>query len=341
MIKIGEFAKLFNVSIKTLRLYDEKNILKPAYIDIYTGYRYYDEENIKTMTKILILKEIGLSLKEIKTFNFNDEIIRNKIKDLENMKKQINQNIHTLKLFTQTKEGIENMKAFINDEKVIGKWKLLGISRTINEAKLQKFIKDDFKINELYLMPNGKEYWVIKWTKGFIYLKNNPCPYEIENNTMYLSIPDSFDNIIGKIAVFEQINNKIYTIEDIRIKDNTNLKFIKDENLIGTWKSVDFVANPKNFDPTIKQFKNELYLKKLIISNDNDCIGIYDTKSENNTFNLGYTKNYIFELGAPNTISKYEYIKINSKIFLSVEWKSGDYIYGKMINGYYILEKIS
>ncbi len=58
---------------------------------------------------------------------------------------------------------------------------------------------------------------------------------------MYLSIPDSFDNIIGKIAVFEQINNKIYTIEDIRIKDNTNLKFIKDENLIGTWKSVDYI----------------------------------------------------------------------------------------------------
>ena len=58
---------------------------------------------------------------------------------------------------------------------------------------------------------------------------------------MYLSIPDSFDNIIGKIAVFEQINNKIYTIEDIRIKDNTNLIFIKDENLIGTWKSVDYI----------------------------------------------------------------------------------------------------
>lgn len=78
MIKIGEFAKLFNVTIKTLRLYDEKGILKPSYIDNYTGYRYYDEENIKTMTKVLILKELGLSLKEIKTFNFEETKIEKK-----------------------------------------------------------------------------------------------------------------------------------------------------------------------------------------------------------------------------------------------------------------------
>lgn len=77
------------------------------------------------------------------------------------------------------------MKAFINDEKMIGKWKLIGISKNINEAKNKKFIKnDDFKINELYLMPKGKEYWVIKWTKGFIILKDTPCPYETEKNIM-------------------------------------------------------------------------------------------------------------------------------------------------------------
>ena len=62
MIKIGEFANIFDVSIKTLRLYDEKGLLSPDYIDIYTGYRYYDDESIKTMTKILILKDLGLYL---------------------------------------------------------------------------------------------------------------------------------------------------------------------------------------------------------------------------------------------------------------------------------------
>lgn len=227
------------------------------------------------------------------------------------------------------------MKPFINDEKVIGKWKLLGISETIDKAKNKDFIEDDFKINELYLMPNGKEYWVIKWTKGFIMIKNNPCPYEIENNLMYLSINNILDNKKDKIAVYEQIDNKEYSI------DNINFDFIKDSDLIGTWKSVDFVKNPKYFNPQEKYYNESLYLEKIIVSNDNDCIAIYNNSSENNTFSLKYTKGYIRELGAPNTLSKYEYLKLENKTYLAVEWKSGDYIYGKIINGYYILEKLS
>ena len=58
MLKIGEFANLFNVSIKTVRFYEEKELFKPFYIDKYTGYRYYDENNINEMTKILYLKRL-------------------------------------------------------------------------------------------------------------------------------------------------------------------------------------------------------------------------------------------------------------------------------------------
>ena len=342
MIKIGEFANIFDVSIKTLRLYDEKGLLSPDYIDIYTGYRYYDDESIKTMTKILILKDLGLSLQEIKNFKFEENDINEKVKEYEQKLKDISKNIHTLKSFTQTKGGIKNMKAFINDDIVIGKWKLLGISNTIKEAKDKKFIEDDdFKINELYLMPKGQEYWVIKWTKGFIYIKNNPCPYEIDNDIMYLSVIDPVNGKIGKYAVYEKQDSKEYTREEIQIKDDMNIEFIKDEKLIGTWKSVDFVETQKKFNPKEKSYKESLYLEKIIVSNDNDCIAIYNFNNANNTFNLKFTKNYIAELGALNTLSKYEYLKIDNKDYISVEWKSGDYVYGKMINGYYILEKIN
>ena len=65
MLKIGEFAKLFDVSIKTIRFYEEKNLLKPTYIDEFSGYRYYDENNIEVMKNILYLKDLGFSLEEI------------------------------------------------------------------------------------------------------------------------------------------------------------------------------------------------------------------------------------------------------------------------------------
>lgn len=39
---IGKMAELNNISIPTLRLYDEMGLLKPKYVDPDTGYRYYD-----------------------------------------------------------------------------------------------------------------------------------------------------------------------------------------------------------------------------------------------------------------------------------------------------------
>ena len=40
-IPIGKMAQMNRVSIPTLRLYDEKGLLKPRYVDPDTGYRYY------------------------------------------------------------------------------------------------------------------------------------------------------------------------------------------------------------------------------------------------------------------------------------------------------------
>lgn len=42
LIPIGKMAKANNVSIATLRLYDEMRLIKPVYIDPQTNYRYYD-----------------------------------------------------------------------------------------------------------------------------------------------------------------------------------------------------------------------------------------------------------------------------------------------------------
>ena len=66
MLKIGEFAKIFNVTIKTIRFYEEKELLNPCYIDKYSGYRYYDDENIKQMNQILYLIKLIQTMKRIR-----------------------------------------------------------------------------------------------------------------------------------------------------------------------------------------------------------------------------------------------------------------------------------
>jgi DNA-binding transcriptional MerR regulator len=65
MIRIGDFSKLSRVSVKTLRFYDEVELLKPVEVDRFTGYRYYESGQLARLNRILALKDLGFSLDEI------------------------------------------------------------------------------------------------------------------------------------------------------------------------------------------------------------------------------------------------------------------------------------
>ena len=66
MFKIGEFARLTQVSAKALRLYDEMGLLKPVRVDQFTDYRYYSADQLPRLHRIIALKELGFSLEQIK-----------------------------------------------------------------------------------------------------------------------------------------------------------------------------------------------------------------------------------------------------------------------------------
>ena len=65
MLKIGEFSRLSQVTIKTLHHYDELGLIKPAHIDPVTSYRFYTVEQLPRLHRIMALKEMGLSLEQI------------------------------------------------------------------------------------------------------------------------------------------------------------------------------------------------------------------------------------------------------------------------------------
>lgn len=66
MFKIGEFSKLTQVSIRMLRYYDEVGLLKPAEVDLFTGYRMYSAEQIPVLQKIILLRDTKFTTVEIK-----------------------------------------------------------------------------------------------------------------------------------------------------------------------------------------------------------------------------------------------------------------------------------
>ena len=65
MLKIGDFSKLSLVSVKALRYYDERGLLKPARVDPSTGYRFYSASQLTRLNRILAMKDMGLDLSQI------------------------------------------------------------------------------------------------------------------------------------------------------------------------------------------------------------------------------------------------------------------------------------
>ena len=66
-MRIGDFARLGNVSPRTLRFYGEAGLLRPAHVKPESGYRHYDPRQLAQLHQIQMFKEMGLSLGEIRT----------------------------------------------------------------------------------------------------------------------------------------------------------------------------------------------------------------------------------------------------------------------------------
>ncbi|HEX8233335.1 MAG TPA: MerR family transcriptional regulator [Caulobacteraceae bacterium] len=65
MLKIGDFSRLGRVTVKALRHYDKAGLLRPKHVDDWAGYRYYGAEQLETLNRILLLKDLGFTLKDI------------------------------------------------------------------------------------------------------------------------------------------------------------------------------------------------------------------------------------------------------------------------------------
>ncbi|MDD5818650.1 MAG: MerR family transcriptional regulator [bacterium] len=66
-LKIGAFSQMMQVTVKTLRHYEQKGILLPHEVDEFTGYRYYTLEQMQRLNNIRFLQRLGFSLDEIRS----------------------------------------------------------------------------------------------------------------------------------------------------------------------------------------------------------------------------------------------------------------------------------
>ena len=347
MLKIGDLAKLFDVSVKTIRFYEKKKLLEPAEVDIYTGYRYYDEKSIKRLSEILYLKKLGFSLKEI--VNFDEKQIISKTKQLQNQIEEIYKNLNELNLIYKNNEGEFIMQNFINDSQVLGKWERVCVVNSKEEFLSGKYTdqKEIFaNFKNIYFLENGQGYWCFDyWSKGILkfFSIEKPFEYELEKDLMFLMLFDKYSNEKVGVAVYRKADNKIYTLQDIAHIDNIDLPFENDTNVLGLWKSVDFIGIKDEYIPGTKQWTyddGKLPLTSLSFLPDGKLITSW---LDNSTGNQKWTKNFaLFRRGGKEDVAcHYEIKNIKGKTYMYLEWKSGDYTFGGFVNNKYVLEKIS
>lgn len=81
MYRIGVFSKFAQVPATNLRYYDNIGLFSPSYTNPNTGYRYYTANQLAELHKILVLRELGISIEQIMHM-LHDNISVNEIEEI-------------------------------------------------------------------------------------------------------------------------------------------------------------------------------------------------------------------------------------------------------------------
>ncbi|WP_234121952.1 MerR family transcriptional regulator [Clostridium hydrogenum] len=242
---ISEFADLRGININSLRYYEKIGVLKPAYIDSQTNYRYYSTEQLLILNQIILCITIGIPLKELKHYIGNDGKLNSKellqqgqIMALLKMKEIQN----NLNMISHMLESIEKNKTFENMQ---GKY--------VRQIKERRIITSDFISEEL----DDKEI-VRRIAVLYKYaLKNDLVPMLPAGKIIKITTD-------GKISLrlFLEILNTDVQNDNITIipqgdydclqtilRDREILRFVQEQNMHGKTIIVDNIKLPKySFD---------------------------------------------------------------------------------------------
>jgi len=134
----GQFAKMAQVSVRTIRFYDKQNILKPSYTTP-AGARFYTDQDFAKLQQILLLKYLGFSLDDIKGMTVDDmdyHFLRN---SLSMQKKLVADRIEQMQL---VESAIDNTVSALDADQQIDWSQMLHL---IHLTNMEKSLKSQYE----------------------------------------------------------------------------------------------------------------------------------------------------------------------------------------------------
>ena len=134
----GQFAKMANVSVRTIRFYDKQNILKPSDVTP-AGARFYTDSDFARLQQILLLKYLGFSLDDIREMTINDLDCHFMLSSLKMQKKLVQDRMEQLQL---VEHAIDNTISTIGEQKQIDWSQMLDL---IHLTSMEKSLKTQYQ----------------------------------------------------------------------------------------------------------------------------------------------------------------------------------------------------
>lgn len=174
MYSIGKLAKLNNITVRTLRYYDEIDLLKPTKVSE-SGHRYYDSHAVLKLQNIIMLKEIGFELEII------HEILANQVKSAKEL-------LHMrLKIIKVKKEELEESEEKISEilqlmeVKGTNDWEPIfntflkpkNNQKILKEIRKNYFTKEELEIIEKLPRMGSNDKLAIQWAELIKDIKHN------------------------------------------------------------------------------------------------------------------------------------------------------------------------
>lgn len=134
----GQFARMANVSLRTIRFYDKQNILKPSYVNP-SGARFYTDSDFARLQQILLLKYLGFSLNDIREMTIHNTDNQYMLNSLNIQKRLIQERIEQMQL---VEHAIENTTHAIEQNQKIDWSQMLEL---IHLTGVQKSLKTQYQ----------------------------------------------------------------------------------------------------------------------------------------------------------------------------------------------------
>ena len=193
----GDFARMAQVSVRTIRFYDKQNILKPSYVTP-AGARFYTDSDFVKLQQILLLKYLGFSLEEIKGMTIDDADHHFLQNSLTMQKKLIEDKIEQMQLVEQ---AIDNTVAALEENHQIDWSQMLHL---IHLTGMEKSLKSQYEnANNISARIRLHKEFSTNQQGWFPWIFETGILPHIDAKLEMQTTPAAEQNAMGKIEILE------------------------------------------------------------------------------------------------------------------------------------------